>query len=299
MTAKIIEGTPIAERIGDELRRQVEDLRRAGHVPTLAGVLTDPSPAAQNFARSQRKACERIGIAYRFVRLESPTLPELQRTIAELAEDPATTGIVLHRPLPEHLDGNHVPTLIPAHKDVEGMHPDNLGRLLHGRGGLPPCTAMAAVELLRASGVPIEGKEAVVVGHSAIVGKPIALWLLDRLATTTVCHVATRDLALHTRRAEILFVAVGKAGLVNGEMVRPGAVVIDIGINRITEEGPGGKRRRRIVGDVDAPSVSEVAAHLTPVPGGVGPVTVAMLLRNTVRAARRQLGLGGGDEDSE
>jgi len=290
MGATILDGAAIAHRITDELRREAEELRRSGSAPQLAGVLTDANPAAQNFARSQRRACEAIGVDYRMVRLDGPSFGDLERTIGELSDDPSVSGIVLYRPLPSPLDTDRVPTLIPPHKDVEGMHPDNLGRLLHGRGGLPPCTAMAAVELLQSTGIGIEGKEAVVVGHSAIVGKPIALWLLDRLATTTVCHVATRDLAAHTKRAEILFVAVGKPGLIRGEMIHPGAIVIDIGINRIREGTAGGKFVTRTVGDCDAASVSAVAGYLTPVPGGVGPITVAMLLRNTIRAARRACG---------
>lgn len=292
MTARPIKGAPVAARITETLRREIEALAERGVVPALAGVLVGANPASENYAASQQRACERVGIRYRLVRLsDSTTLPELTVRIDRLAEDPEVSAIMLHRPLPDHLEGEHVPTIIPPHVDVEGMHPENLGRLIYRSGGLPPCTAMAAVELLESTGVPIEGAEVVVVGHSEIVGKPIALWMLNRLATTTVCHHGTKDLAEHTRRAEILFVAVGKPGLIRGDMVREGAVVIDIGINRVRVETPEGKKKWRVVGDVDAETVSPVAGHLTPVPGGVGPVTVAMLLRNTVDAARRAAGL--------
>lgn len=293
MTARSIKGAPVAARITEGLRREIERLREQGRVPTLVGVLVGANPGSVNYAGSQERACERAGIGYRLVRLdEKTTLPELVACIADLSADPEVSGIMLHRPLPEHLEGEHVPTLIPPHVDVEGMHPENLGRLIYRSGGLPPCTAMAAVELLSSTGVPIEGSEVVVVGHSEIVGKPIALWMLNRLATTTVCHHATRDLAEHTRRADILFVAVGKPGLIRGDMVREGAVVIDIGINRVRVETPDGKKKWKTVGDVDEASVSPVAGFLTPVPGGVGPVTVSMLLQNTVDAALRAAGLG-------
>jgi len=288
MTAMLIDGGALASRLLDEIRDDVEEFGRRGPVPRLAGVLVGDNPGAENFARNQRRACEKTGVEYREVRLErETTLGGLRGSIRELVRDPRVSGIVLHRPLPSSLEGDHVPTLLPAEKDVEGMHPENIGRLIYRSGGLPPCTAMAAVELLRSTETPLEGKEAVVVGHSEIVGKPIALWLLNRLATVTVCHHATRDLARHTRRAEILFVAVGKPGLIRPDMVRPDSVVIDIGINRIRVPKEGGGTRRVTVGDVD-PEVADVAAYLTPVPGGVGPVTVAMLLRNTVDAARRQ-----------
>lgn len=289
MTAQMIDGAAIAKRINEELRHEVEAHRAAGTVPHLAGVLVGDNAAALSFAENQRKACERIGIEHHLVHLKGrPTLDDLEATIRDLANDDSVSGIVLHRPLPDYLEGDHVPTLVPSHRDVEGTHPENLGRLVYRSGGLPPCTAMAAVEMIRSTGVPLEGKEAVVVGHSEIVGKPVALWLLNRLATTTVCHHGTRDLAAHTRRAEILVVAVGKPGLIRGDMVREGAIVIDVGINRVEVERADGTTRKRIVGDVDEASVAPIASQLSPVPGGVGPVTIAMLLRNTVKAAGKR-----------
>ena len=288
MTAQPIDGRELAGKIEERLIGEVKRLSESGTVPSLAGVLVGDSAAAVKFAAGQRKACDRIGIHYELVTLPGDSSREdLERVLADLASRPGC-GIVLHRPLPEHLEGDHVPTLVPPRNDVEGVHPENLGRLMYRSGGLPPCTAMAAVDLLKSTGVEIRGKEAVVVGHSEIVGKPIALWLMNRLATTTVCHHGTVDLGAHTRQAEILFVAVGKPGLIRGDMVREGAIVIDIGINRVQAgTRDDGKPKFRTVGDVEADEVREVAGWLTPVPGGVGPVTVAKLLENTVNAALR------------
>jgi len=239
------------------------------------------------YLASQSRACQRIGVRYRNDRLAAGATQEaLAAHLRALASDPRVTGIILQLPLPAGLDARAAQGLLDPRKDVEGVHPENLGRTAGARGLLTPCTAAAAVHILEAEGVPLRGAEIVMVGHSEIVGKPAALMLLDRLATVTVCHVGTRDLAAHTRRADVVLVAVGKAGLIRKDMLRPGAVVVDIGIN-VVDDGAGGSR---VVGDV-APDAAEVAGLLTPVPGGVGPVTVAILLRNTVRAARLQRGL--------
>ncbi len=290
MSAIPIDGRTIAAELEARLRDEAAELASKGTTPKLAGLLVEGNPAAEKYAKVQSRACDRIGIDYRLVTLEaSIDLAGFQKAVDDLAEDASVSGILIHRPLPDHLEGDHVPVILPPKRDVEGMHPWNLGRLIYKSGGLPPCTAMAAVHLLESTGIEIEGKEAVVVGHSEIVGKPIALWLLNRLATTTVCHHGTVDLAAHTRRADILFVAVGKPGLITGDMVRPGAVVIDIGINRVKVENEDGSSSMRTVGDVDAASVRDVAGYLTPVPGGVGPVTTAMLMQNTVHAAKRSM----------
>jgi methylenetetrahydrofolate dehydrogenase (NADP+)/methenyltetrahydrofolate cyclohydrolase len=199
--------------------------------------------------------------------------------------DPRVTGIILQRPLPRHLDLKRLQNAIHPDKDVEGMNAANIGAIVYGGSTLGPCTARASVALLKSTGLNLRGLEVVIVGHSEIVGKPIALLLMEEFATVTICHHETRNLAIHTRRAEALFVAVGRAGLISGEMVKPGAAVIDIGINPVEPQVPGGPR---IVGDVDFEGVVEVAGWITPVPGGVGPMTVAILLTNTVEALERQ-----------
>ncbi len=234
--------------------------------------------AAAVYVRNQQRAAKEVGIEMETVNL--PLLSTQEQVIAAIQELNArqeVAGIIVQRPLPVGVDPRHVQAAIDPHKDVEGMHPANMGSILYREPMFPPCTAAAAQQLILETGVDLRGAETVVVGHSEIVGKPIAVLLLHRLSTVTVCHIGTRRLVDHTRRADIVVVAVGKAGLVHGEMLKPGAVVIDVGIN----QGADGK----IVGDVDFASASEIAGHLTPVPGGVGPVTVAMLLRNTLRAA--------------
>ena len=215
------------------------------------------------------------------------TEKDLVATILSLNQDPSVTGILVQRPLPPHIDGRRIQSKVHPDKDVEGMNPANIGTILYRQPMLCPCTALAAFRILLSTGLDPQGAEAVVVGHSEIVGKPVAILLMNRLATTTVCHVGTRDLARHTREAEILVVAVGKAGLIHGEMIRPGATVIDIGINRV--KGEDGKWRT--VGDVDFPSALERAGAITPVPGGVGPVTVMSLMENTLKAAAHARGL--------
>ncbi len=275
MTAALIDGRALAK----DIRARLKDARVSlGDRPVrLVSIEVGESPAAAVYLRNQRRAADEIGIE-----LEARNLPsdlsedELIAMIHELNQNPLVTGLLIQRPLPAGMDPRRIQLAIDRRKDVEGMHPANMGTILYQEPRLPPCTAAAAVELVRATGIDLRGAETVVVGHSEIVGKPIAILLLHHLSTVTVCHIGTRNLAEHTRAADILVVAVGKAGLSRGDMVKPGAVVIDIGINQV--DG-------KIVGDVDFESVKEVAGHITPVPGGVGPVTVAMLLRNTLRAA--------------
>jgi methylenetetrahydrofolate dehydrogenase (NADP+)/methenyltetrahydrofolate cyclohydrolase len=205
----------------------------------------------------------------------------LSGVIASLNRDPSVSGIMLHLPLPGHLDATAMQYQIDPVKDVEGVNPANIGYVVYGHTLIAPCTALAVIELIKLTGVPLRGAEAVVVGASEIAGKPISLLLTEQMATVTLCHIATRDLAAHTRRAEVLVVAVGKPGLIGADFIREGAVVIDVGINRVTL--PDGSKKT--VGDVDSGPVSKKAGWVSPVPGGVGPVTVAMLLKNTIRAA--------------
>ena len=260
---------------------EVATLTKDGPIRLVAVAVGDQA-ASEVYVRSQNNACERAGIRYRMDRLPAATTQEaLHAHLRSLSADSLVTGIILQLPLPAGLCARAAQDALDPRKDVEGVQHDNLGKVIGGRAPLAPCTAKAAVHILEAEGVALRGAECVVVGHSEIVGKPAALMLLDRLATVTVCHIGTRDLASHTRRADVVLVAVGKAGLVRADMLKPGAAVVDIGIN-VTADG-------KVLGDV-APDAAEVAGLLTPVPGGVGPVTVSMLLGNTVAAAKLQRG---------
>ncbi|MEO6596971.1 MAG: bifunctional 5,10-methylenetetrahydrofolate dehydrogenase/5,10-methenyltetrahydrofolate cyclohydrolase [Planctomycetota bacterium] len=276
MPAQLLDGKQIAQRIRTHLRAARLEL---GDQPVrLASLEIGQNPAAAVYVRNQQRAATEVGIEMEVANLPvGATETQIVNTIDALNRRAEVAGILIQRPLPPGIDPRTVQSAIAPHKDVEGMHPANMGSILYREPTMPPCTAAAAQHLIVATGIDLRGAETVVVGHSEIIGKPIAVLLLHHLSTVTVCHVGTRKLMDHTRRADILVVAVGKAGLVHGDMVKPGAVVIDVGIN----QGPDG----RIVGDVDFASANEVAGFLTPVPGGVGPVTVAMLLRNTLRAA--------------
>ncbi|KPK62525.1 MAG: hypothetical protein AMK73_05965 [Planctomycetes bacterium SM23_32] len=288
MTAELIEGGPIAEAITEQVRKDVASLASA---PKLVGVLASDNPGAKYYARSQEKACAEVGIEYELRQLDADSsADDLEAEIARINADSAVTGVILLMPVPDGVNPRRVQQAIRPDKDVEGVHPANIGRLFYGDFSLAPCTPHAVVTMLRQSGVDLKGKETVVVGHSEIVGKPTVVMLLQSLMespTVTCCHIATRDLAFHTRRAEVLVVAAGKAGLVSGDMVREGAVVIDVGINRVKVEVDG-EKKTRIVGDVEFEAAVEKASMITPVPGGVGLVTTAMLLANTVECARRQ-----------
>jgi methylenetetrahydrofolate dehydrogenase (NADP+)/methenyltetrahydrofolate cyclohydrolase len=281
-----LDGRALADRLRAEHAPTVEGLRRRGEVPRLLSVQVGRDPAAEAYVRGQRRGAETWGVEYETALLPSgATEADVRRAVETANGDPRVTGVLLQLPLPSGLPARALQHAIHPDKDVEGVHPENLGRVVHGLPRLAPCTAMAVLALLEASGAELRGAEAVVVGHSEIVGKPVALLLLARDATTTVCHKHTRDLAAHTRRADLLVVAVGRAGLVTAEMVKPGAVVVDVGINSVPVPGEPG--RTRLVGDVEADAVERKGCVVTPVPGGVGPVTVAMLLRNTVVAAQR------------
>jgi len=288
MAAKLIEGEPIAEAIKDQARR---DIKAMAKPPKLVAVLASDNPGAKYYAKSQETACAEVGITYELRQLSpTSTAAHLEAEIGRINADPAVTGAILLMPVPQGVDARRVQQAIHPDKDVEGVHPANIGKLFYGDFSLAPCTPHAVVAMLQHAGVNLKGKETVVIGHSEIVGKPTVVMLLQSVMespTVTCCHIATRDLALHTRRAEVLIVAAGKAGLVRGDMIKEGAVVIDVGINRITVE-EAGKKKTRIVGDVEFDAAKERASLITPVPGGVGLVTTAMLLKNTVECARRQ-----------
>lgn len=290
MSATVIDGKAIAGRIREEIARAGEKLIEAtGVVPGLAAVLVGDDPASATYVRMKERACEKAGFASRIERLpEETTQAELLDLVQSLNGDDAVHGILVQLPLPPRIDPAAVVRAVDPDKDVDGFHPINVGRVVQGdlERAFVPATPAGVIRLLDEAGTEIAGAEAVVVGRSDIVGKPAALLLLHRHATVTVCHSATRDLAAHTRRAEILVVAVGRPGIVTADMVKPGSTVIDVGTNRIeTAEG------RRLVGDVD-PGAFEVAGAMTPVPGGVGPMTITMLLDNTLKAARRAAGVG-------
>ena len=284
MSATLIQGEPIADKIKAKV---IADIKGMATPPRLASILASDNPGAKFYAKSQQKACEEVGITFDLVAMpESSSQADLEAKVEELNADDAVTGTLLFMPVPEGVDGKAVQQKILPAKDVEGMTPANLGKLFYGDFSIAPCTAKSAVTLLKSTGVDLKGKETVVVGHSEIVGKPTLVMLLDSLMespTPTCCHIATQDLASHTKRADVLVVAVGKAGLVKGDMIKPGAIVIDIGINRVKKKG---EKKAKIVGDVEFESANEVAGMITPVPGGVGAVTTAILLENIVSLAK-------------
>jgi len=285
VTAAILDGKTLAEQIRAETAREVaEFVKTTGATPCLAAVLVGENPASQVYVRNKQKACEKAGITSQLHRppVESTT-EELLALIDRLNRDKSVHGILVQLPLPKQIDETRVLEAVNPAKDVDAFHPDNVGRIVQGRPRFLPCTPHGVQQLLLRSNIPIAGANVVVVGRSDIVGKPMAVMLMQRGrggdATVTVCHSRTRDLPAVTRSADILIVAIGKAKFLTADMVKPGAVVIDVGINR-TDDG--------LVGDVDFESVKEVAGQITPVPGGVGPLTIAMLLHNTLAAARLQ-----------
>ncbi len=286
MTANIIDGRSLGQRIKDETVRQVRGLGDRGVRVSLDAVMVGDPEAGEIYARSQRTRCEEVGIEYRLHTLPAQaTQADIRSLIRELNEDPGVTGIVLNLPLPPNIDTPALQYYIDPYKDVEGVNPANIGLLFYGGPIIAPCTALAVMQILDEADVHPRGLDAVVVGQGAVAGKPVSLFLLHEMATVTSCHIATRDLARHTRRADLLIVAVGKPDLIRAHHVKPGAVVIDVGINTVRD----GTGERKIVGDIAFEEVKEVAGVLTPVPGGVGPVTVAMLLRSAAEAAGKQL----------
>ncbi|HEU4439660.1 MAG TPA: bifunctional methylenetetrahydrofolate dehydrogenase/methenyltetrahydrofolate cyclohydrolase FolD [Methylomirabilota bacterium] len=283
MSLLILSGKEVAAKVLAEVKADVAALReKTGVQPTLAVILVGEDPASQIYVRNKKRAADDVGITSRdYLFPQGCTQAELLDTIAGINRDPSIHGVLLQLPLPKGMDEDQAVAAIAPEKDADGLHPTNLGQLLAGKPGAIPCTPAGCIEILDHYGIPIEGAEAVVIGRSRLVGKPLAQLLLARHATVTMCHTRTRDLAAHCRRADILCVAAGRAGVITGDMVREGVVVIDVGVNRL----PTGK----VTGDVQFDSVSAKARAITPVPGGVGPMTVAMLMRNTARAARRQL----------
>ncbi len=284
MTAERIDGTMVAAQRQDEIARQVAQIvARGRRPPCLAAVSVGDEPPWRVYQRRQQRIADQVGIVYRDVTLAAGcSQEELDHVLQSLNQDAAVDGIILQTPLPAELDLYHAQSLLEIHKDVEGVNPANLGLVLTGRGGIAPCTARSAVTLAETACGDLRGIEAVVVGSSVIVGKPAAELLLNAMATVTVCHIATQDVAAHTRRAELVIVAVGKPGLLTSDMLQPGVTVIDVGINRVP--GPDGKSR--IVGDV-ASEVWQIARAVSPVPGGVGSLTTTILFEQTLAAFQR------------
>ncbi|MBE5803432.1 MAG: bifunctional methylenetetrahydrofolate dehydrogenase/methenyltetrahydrofolate cyclohydrolase FolD [Clostridiales bacterium] len=281
MAAQLLDGKVMSDVLRGEIAQKVAALKEKGVTPGLAVILVGEDPASQIYVRNKGIGCEQTGMHSVTIRMpEETSQQELEDQIRALNEDPAIHGILVQLPLPRHLDEAAALAVIVPEKDVDGFHVQNAGKLLNGLNGVVACTPKGALEMIRRTGVNLSGKEAVVVGRSNIVGKPMAVLLLQENCTVTICHSRTADLAAHTRRADVLVAAVGKAKFITADMVKPGAIVIDVGINRV--DG-------KVVGDVDFDHVKEVASWITPVPGGVGRMTITMLLQNTLEAAERTL----------
>jgi len=291
VSAQIIDGKAIAARVRAEVAEQVKLFNeQTGRVPGLATVLVGDDPGSAVYVAGKQRACAEVGMKPFDVRLPADSSFEsVAGELARLNADEQVSGILLQLPVPEQLDGPTLTNMVPPEKDVDGLTPVNTGLLSLGLPGLRSCTPQGVMQLLSHTGVELEGAEAVVVGRSNLFGKPMAQLLLERNATVTVCHSRTRDLRAVCARADVLIAAVGRARLVGEGFVKPGAVVIDVGMNRLTPEQAGNKSG--LVGDVDFAAASRVASWITPVPGGVGPTTIAFLLRNTLQAARRQAGI--------
>jgi len=304
LAATILDGNKIRDEIQSELLQQIADLKRVGVTPGLAAVLVGENPASEIYVRSKVKTCEELGLySEKITPSASSTTEELLDLVHDLNQRDEIDGILVQLPLPPQVDSKRVLMAVDPAKDVDGFHPVNVGFLSTQRPGLVPCTPAGIIEILVRSQIPIEGAEAVVVGRSDIVGKPVAMLLTNRNATVTVCHSRTRDLPGVCRRADILVAAMGKPGLITPEFVRPGATVIDVGVNKISDRAEfekffaGDAKREQsfaskgstLVGDVH-PRVAEVAGAITPVPGGVGPLTITMLMSNTLKAAKMRRG---------
>ena len=285
MSAKIIDGNKLSEAMRVEITQQVEQLRaESGVTPGLAAVLVGDDPASQIYVRNKRRACEKAGIHSTLHNLDATTSQtNLLELVARLNEDLSVHGILVQLPLPKQIDEEAIVDAVDPEKDIDGFGPENLGLLAAGRPRFLPCTPAGVQQMLIRSGIQVEGSHVVIVGRSSIVGKPLSLILMQKAAganaTVTVCHSRTRDIAAVTRQADIVVVAIGQARFLKADMIRSGTVVIDVGINRVAGS---------LVGDVDFDPVSQVAAAISPVPGGVGPMTITMLLQNTLQAARRQ-----------
>ena len=282
MAAEILDGKKMSESLRNEIAERVGRLKEQGVTPGLAVILVGNDPASEIYVRNKGNGCAETGMYSRTIQMPEETSQEqLEAAIDALNNDPAIHGILVQLPLPKHLDEQAALKKILPEKDVDGFHLINAGHMLTGTEGVVACTPRGALYMIKNTGLDLNGKEAVVIGRSNIVGKPMAMLLLRENCTVTICHSRTKNLAEHTRRADILVAAVGKAGFVTADMVKPGAVVIDVGINRV--DG-------KVKGDVDFDAVKEVAGWITPVPGGVGPMTIAMLMKNAVEAAQRRAG---------
>ncbi|HLW28432.1 MAG TPA: bifunctional 5,10-methylenetetrahydrofolate dehydrogenase/5,10-methenyltetrahydrofolate cyclohydrolase [Kiloniellales bacterium] len=280
----LLRGKPVAAEILQAVKAEAAELAESGWPIKLVSLTVGEVPEAALYVRNQAKTAEQVGIAFEERNFPAnATAEEILATIHSLNSDPRVTGLIIQRPVPSHLSIRELQSAVHPLKDVEGMHPTSIGNIVYRDLAIGPCTAMASVELLKRTGLKLEGLEVVVIGHSAIVGKPIAFLLMAEGATVTVCHHMTRSVAMHSRSADAVFVAVGKPKLVTESMIKPGAAVIDIGINQIEVDG-----RTKTVGDVDFDPVADIAGWITPVPGGVGPVTVSILMRNALHAARAQ-----------
>lgn len=278
--AKLLEGRPIAQNLREQIRQVLGSLK---YKPVLASIQAGDNTASEVYIKSQKKLADNLGIEYQFHKLpEDISEDSFIEFIQKMNSDKAISGIIVQMPLPAHIDYKKISQFILPEKDIEAVHPMNIGKILFGKAEILPCTPAAIMELLRGSGVDLYGKEVVVVGHSEIVGKPLSLLLLDKFATVTICHIGTSKagkLEEHVKNADVLIVAVGKAGLISGKLIKKDAVVIDVGINRVGD---------KIVGDVEFEEAEKRASWITPVPGGVGPLTVTMLMRNLVTATKLQ-----------
>ncbi len=333
MSAKILDGEVLAGRIKEKLKKEISELKSKGKVPYLVAVQLGENPASKIYVGQQQKTCEQMGILYTLDQMsDTETEEDILSEIKKLNSNKNITGIILQMPLPQGIDARKIQVSISPEKDVEGLHPSNMGRLVSATNIIGPCTALGAVELLKSTGVRLKGLEAVIVGHSEIVGKPVAMLLLQSITespTVTVCHIATKDLAFHTKRADIIFSAAGRSqavwlkynselkkysqdktlpipkvpdlsALIKAGMIKEGSTVIDIAINRIPEGfdhngnpllNEKGKPKMKTVGDVDFEKAKEKCSWITPVPGGVGPMTVAILLKNIVQTTKMQAGI--------
>jgi methylenetetrahydrofolate dehydrogenase (NADP+) / methenyltetrahydrofolate cyclohydrolase len=307
MSALVLDGRKISDQIRNELRPRIDALVQLGHVPGLAVVLVGENPASQIYVRNKVKACQDLGIkSFQFTPPSSISTEELLSLIESLNSNPEVDGILVQMPLPQHVDAQNILLAVDPKKDADGFHPLNVGNLVANRPGPRSCTPAGIMELLKRNRIAIQGRNAVVVGRSEIVGKPMAFLLLNESATVTICHSRTADLAAECRRADILVAALGRAAFLNRDFIKPGAVVVDVGINRVTDPivvaqlfghdqsrlAAFSKNGNVVVGDVDPRAMAEVSSAYTPVPGGVGPLTIAMLMANTVTLAEQHRASG-------
>ncbi|WP_024788038.1 MULTISPECIES: bifunctional methylenetetrahydrofolate dehydrogenase/methenyltetrahydrofolate cyclohydrolase FolD [unclassified Lebetimonas] len=278
---RILDGKKLSEKIKNKVKEEVDKLKKEGITPGLAVILVGNDPASQTYVKMKKGACEKVGmysVVHEFP--ESISEKELLTTIEMINKNPNLHGLLVQLPLPKHIDTTKVLEAVAPEKDVDGFHPYNMGKLFEGLESFAPCTPLGVMELFKEYNIDVKGKDVCIVGASNIVGKPMFSLLLNAWATVDICHIETKDLATHTKRADIVIVGVGKPNLITADMIKEGAIVIDIGINKL--------KNGKIVGDVDFERVSKKASFITPVPGGVGPMTIAMLLKNTIKATKLQ-----------